>query len=114
MEFFQEINNEKKDFPKVKTISSEVSKVHLNFYQIFSIIIFVLCLVLGILLGNIFSTCQTSSYFYSNSCLVREFNFFLMIAVWFLGLLVSIFFYSIGHIIYYLGEILKKINKIYK
>ena len=111
MDFFQEIAKEKKDFPKIKTVTNEVSKIHLNFYQIFAIVIFIVCLVLGILLGNIFSTCQTSSYFYSNSCIVREFNFSLMIFIWFFGLLVSVFFYGIGHIIYYLGEILKKINK---
>lgn len=112
MDFFEKIEKAKEDFPKMSTITKETKKMKLNFYQIFSICVFVLCFFLGILLGNIFSTCQTSSYFYNNVCVVKEFNFFLMITVWFISLLICIFFFSIGHIIYYLKEIHKKLNKI--
>ena len=44
-----------------------------------AITIFVICFFLGIVFGNLFSTCTTTSYFYSDTCLVTEFNFSLMI-----------------------------------
>ena len=110
MEFFEEISSVKKDFPKVHSVAKDVKSYPLNFYQIFAIGIFVICFFLGIVFGNLFATCQTSSYFYSNICLVREFNFSLMIVIWFVSLLISVFFFSIGHIVSLLTEICKKIR----
>ena len=111
MDLFEEISKNKKDFPKVRSVQDEVSKYKLNFYQGFAITIFVLCFFLGIVFGNLFSTCTTTSYFYSDTCLVTEFNFSLMVTIWFIGLLISVFFYAIGHIITLLREISKKLDK---
>ena len=111
MNFFDEITKEKKDFPKVHAVKDEVKNYELNLYQVFAIGLFIVCFFLGIVLGNLFATCQTTSYFYSNSCLVTEFNFSLMIVIWFLGLLVSIFFFAIGHIIALLSSIDKKLKE---
>ncbi len=110
MEFFEEISKQKKDFPKVNNVTKDVKSYSLNFYQIFGISIFIICFFLGIVFGNLFATCQTSSYFYSNVCLVKEFNFSLMIAIWFVSLLISVFFFSIGHVISLLTVICKKMR----
>ena len=111
MDFFDEVTKEKKDFPKVNSITNKVKKSKLNFYQVFAIGMFVLCFFLGIVFGNLFSTCEASSYFYSDVCLVTHFNFSLMITIWFLSLLVSIVIFSIGHIIALLSEISQKLSK---
>ena len=113
MDLFEEIEKEKRDFPKVKSITNEMENYRLNFYQIFAIVVFIACFFLGILFGNLFATCQTSSYFYSDVCVVTEFNFSLMLTIWFFSLLLCVFFFAIGHIIYYLKEINKKLNKIH-
>ena len=111
MEFFEEISNVKKDFPVMHSVKNEVQNYPLNFYQIFAIGIFVICFFLGIILGNLFATCDATSYFYSDVCVVTKFNFSLMITIWFVSLLVSIVLFAIGHIIALLTEISKKLGK---
>lgn len=111
MDFFEEIHDLKKDFPKVNSVTREVSNYELNLYQIFAIGIFVVCFFLGIVFGNLFATCETTSYFYSDACLVTEFNFSLMISIWFVSLIVAIVIFAIGHIIALLSEILEKLSK---
>jgi len=110
MNFFDEITKQKVDFPKVHSVKNEVKKYELNFYQFFAIGMFVVCFFLGIILGNLFATCETTSYFYSDACLVTEFNFSLMIVIWFMSALVSLFIFAIGHIIALLSEINKKLR----
>ena len=111
MDFFDDIYKNKQDFPKVHSVTNKVRKIQLNFYQIFAIGMFVVCFFLGIVFGNLFATCGATSYFYSDACLVTEFNFSLMIAIWFVSLLISIFIFSIGHIIALLGQINEKLGK---
>lgn len=111
MDLFDEVHKKKKDFPKIKSVSKEVHKYQLNFYQGFAIGVFVLCFFLGIIFGNLFATCETSSYFYSDACLVKQFNFSLTIVIWFFSLLLSLFIFSIGHIIALLTDINKKLSK---
>lgn len=110
MDFFEEINKKKEDFPKLHSVTNEVKQQELNFYQVFAIGVFILCFFLGIIFGNLFSTCETTSYFYSDACLVSEFNFSLMITIWFISLLVCIVLYAIGHIIALLSEISQKLG----
>ena len=111
MNLFDEIREAKEELPKKDTISDGFKNVSLNFYQVFAIVLFFIFFFLGIFLGNLFATCQASSYFYSEQCLVTEFNFSLMIAVWFMGLLLSVFIYAIGHIVSLLNEISQKLSK---
>lgn len=111
MDLFEEISKEKKDFPKINSVKKNVKREKLNFYQILAIVIFVVCFFLGIVLGNLFSTCTTSSYFYSDACLVTQFNFSLMIMIWFVSFLISTAFYSVGHIISIISEINEKLTK---
>ena len=110
MNFFEEITKSKKDFPKFNSFEKEVKKYHFNFYQWFAIGMFIVCFFLGIFFGNLFATCGATSYF-SETCVVREFNFSIMIVIWFLSLLVSIIIFAIGHIIILLGNINKKLSK---
>ena len=74
MDLFEEISKTKSDFPKIKSIKKEFSGKKLNLYQIFSIGLFVVFFFLGIIFGNLFSTCKASSYYFSDTCLVNEFN----------------------------------------
>ena len=111
MDLFDEISKAKEDFPKVHTIQEEAKKIKLNFYQFFAIGLFIVNFFLGIVFGNLFATCQTASYFYSDTCLVTEFNFSLMCAIWFVSLFISLIFFSVGHIIFLLSEINKKLSK---
>ena len=48
MDFFEEIEKAKQDFPKVKSVTNEVKRYRLNFYQIFAIGMFVIFFFLGI------------------------------------------------------------------
>ena len=111
MDLFEEISKAKQDFPKKNAITDEFHKRTFNFYQILAITLFVVLFFLGIFLGNLFATCQASSYFYSDECLVTEFNFSVMIMVWFVGLLLSTFIYAVGHIIELLTNIDEKLSK---
>lgn len=111
MDFFEEISKAKRDLPKVNSITKEVKNYSLNFYQVLSIGLFIGVFFLGIILGNLFSTCEASSYFYSASCLSTQFNFSLMIVIWIFGGLLSLFIFAIGHIISLLSQINEKLSK---
>lgn len=110
MEFFEEIDKVKKDFPRLKTITNEALSYELNNYQKFAIVVYIICFAFGIVLGNLFPVCGNSSSFYLN-CTLTTFNFSLMLFVWFVSLLVCLFFFAIGHIILLLTEISKKLDK---
>ena len=84
MDLFEEISKTKSDFPKIKSIKKEFSGKKLNLYQIFSIGLFVVFFFLGIIFGNLFSTCKASSYYFSDTCFencssaiffIRKYNF---------------------------------------
>ena len=111
MDFFEEITKAKRDLPKIDSLTEEVKNKKLNFYQIFSIGLSVIVFFLGIVFGNLFATCEASSYFYSATCTVTQFNFSLMILIWVIGSLISLFIFAIGHIISLLSQINKKLAK---
>ena len=111
MDLFEQITKDKEDFPKVGNVTDDVLKTKLNGYQIIGICILVLGVVLGILFGNTFSTCEASSFFFNNVCTVRKFNFSLMILIWGISFLLFLGLYSIGHIISLLTQINEKLSK---
>lgn len=111
MDLFEEISKAKQDLPKVNSLTKEVKKHKLNFYQMFAVGLFVVFFFLGILFGNLFATCEATTFFYSDTCLVTEFNFSLMLVIWFMSLLVSLIIFSIGHIIALLSSINEKLSK---
>ena len=53
MNMFEEIDKLKKDLPKAKTISKEMNDIELNIYQKISVVIFIICVLLGVLLSII-------------------------------------------------------------
>ena len=110
MNMFEEIEKIREDLPKFKSITKEVSNVSLNGYQLFAVISYAVCIFLGIILGNLFPSCGSSSNFYS-TCTTTEFNFSLMLFFWFISFLVCLFFYGMRHIISLLSEINKKLGK---
>ena len=111
MDLFDEVNKSKKDFPKANSVKNKFDSYKLNIYQMFAIGVFVVCFFLGIIFGNLFSTCTTTSYFSSDTCLVNEFNYSIMFGIWFISLLVCVFIFAIGHIIAILSQINEKLNK---
>lgn len=111
MDFFDEISKEKKEFPKVHSVTKQVRDYPLNFYQILAIGIFIIGFFLGIIFGNLFATCKTSAYYQFGTCLVTEFNFALMLSIWFASSILSVLIFSVGHIIALLTEINKKLSK---
>ena len=110
MNMFEEIEKTKAELPKANNISKEISNLKLNFYQIFSIFTYFIVFCLGIIFGNLFPACGTSSTLYAGTCLTTEFNFSLMLCIWFFGLVICIFIYAIGHIIALLESINKKLK----
>ncbi len=111
MDFFSEVDVEKKDFPKLKTITKKVDKQKLNGYQIFALVTFGICICFGVVFGNLFPACGATSSIYSGTCDNVEFNFSLMLFVWFASLLLCLFFYAIGHVIQLLSSIDKNLRK---
>lgn len=111
MNMFEEIEKMKTELPKAKTITNEFKNYKFNFYQIFSFVILFVTFTLGIILGNVFPACTSSSTLYVGNCLATGFNFSLMIGVWFIGLMITVLIFSIGHIIYLLNEINNSLKK---
>lgn len=110
MNMFQEIDKVRKDFPGLKTVTKEVSSYELNGYQKFAVVVYIICFCAGIIAGNLFPVCGSSASFYS-MCTINEFNFSLMLFIWFISLLGCLFFFAIGHIIALLTDINKKLEK---
>lgn len=112
MNMFEEIEREKNELPKFKTITKEVGNYKLNGYQKFALVAYFICFCLGIVFGNLFPACGSSSTLYTGVCLTTEFNFSLMLFIWFVSLLVCLFFFAMGHIILLLTSINEKLSKI--
>ena len=106
----KEIEREKAQLPKIKSIEKEVGKYTFNGYQKFAIVVFLICFCFGIILGNLFPACGSSSNFYG-VCTTTEFNFSLMLFFWFISFLVCLFFFAIGHIISLLTSINESLRK---
>ena len=110
MNMFDEIEQEKKNLPKINTLTNQVVKYEYNNYQIFSIVVFCICFILGIIFGNLFPTCGSTASYYSDVCLATEFNVSLMFCIWFVSFLICLFFFAIGHIISLLESINNKLK----
>ena len=107
---FEEIDKLRKDFPGLKTVTKEVSSYELNGYQKFAVVVYLIFFCIGIIAGNLFPVCGSSANFYS-ACSITEFNFSLMLFIWFVSLLGCLFFFAIGHIIALLTDINRKLEK---
>lgn len=110
MNLFDEIYNSKKELPKFRTVKKEVGKYRFNGYQRFAIVTYIICLIFGVVLGNLFPTCSNTSL-YTTLCVDREFNFFLMLLFWFGSFIGCLFFFALGHIISLLTAINNNLSK---
>ena len=110
---FEEIDKLKKDLPKIKNIEKEVTTHNqsLNFYQAVAICIFLICVVMGVLLGNLFPVCTATRGIYNDVCVQTEFNLSLMVFIWGISFVLCLFFYAIGHIVALLTSIDQKLTK---
>ena len=111
MNMFEEIERIKEELPKAKTITNKIKKITFNFYQLFALFTLFVIFCLGIIFGNLFPTCGSSSTLYAGACLTTEFNISLMLFIWFLGLIISIFIFAVGHIVQLLELTNKNITK---
>lgn len=103
-DLFEQIDKEKKELPKVGKKIKEIEKYSFNFYQQVAILIMIIFFFGGIILGNIFPSCQSSGL-YGTTCSTTEFNLFLTIITWFIGFLISMFTFWLGHVVYLLSSI---------
>lgn len=110
MDIFDEIDKVAKDFPKLNKVAKQV-KDKKNNYQIIGYIIMGISIVLGLLFGNLFPACGSVSGFYFEECSSTEFNFSLTILIWFIGFLISVFYYGMGEVILLLRLLNEKIDK---
>jgi len=108
-DLFEQIDKEKEELPKLKNAIKEVEKYKFNFYQKIAILIMVMAFFIGIILGNIFPSCQSSGL-YSTTCSVTEFNISLTIISWFVSFIVSMVIFWLGHVINILLSIEKKLK----
>ena len=111
MDMFEEIYEIKKELPKFSTLMNRIKSHNFNAFEYITIIIGVICFLIGIISGNIFPACGTTSSFYSDVCVTTEFNVLLMISIWFFSFIGCLFLYGIGEIIRLLSEILEKNKK---
>ena len=104
-DLFYEIDEERKELPKLKKISKEVQKKRdYNFYQQLAVCLFIFLFVVGVILGNLFPACSEASSMF-NTCTRTEYNLSLTLLFW----LSSFVFCSL---IYGLGEVISLLNKI--
>ena len=111
MNMFDEIDKVKKKLPTLKTVTNEVTSHNLNNYQIVAVVTFGIAFCVGIIFGNLFPSCGTTSNIYSSGCATTEFNFSLTLTIWFISFLVSELFYGLGQIISLLENINKNLTK---
>lgn len=109
-DLFVEIDLLDKDLPKLKKLANEVSSHELNGYQIVALVTFGIGFCVGIIFGNLFPSCGTTSGLYTKACNTTEFNFSLTICIWFASFLICVFFYAIGNIISLLESINTKLK----
>ena len=111
MIMFSEIDKVKLSLPKMKQIAGEVSSHKLNSYQLIAVVTFGIAFCIGIIFGNLFPSCGTTSSIYSTGCDTTEFNFSLTLAIWFVSFLICVLFYGLGHIISLLESINSNLKK---
>lgn len=110
-DLFVQIDSIDKDFPRVKKLVNDISSHELNGYQIVALVTFGISFGVGIIFGNLFPSCGSASGMYDSVCNTTEFNFSLTISIWFVGFLICVFFYAIGHIISLLESINNNLSK---
>lgn len=109
-DLFDEIDEVKKELPKLKKISKEVTKPRQhNFYQQLAFWLFAFLFVTGIILGNVFPACSETSNLFS-TCTRTEYNSSLTLLFWLGSFIFCSFIYGLGEIIRLLTSINAKLK----
>lgn len=111
MNMFVEIDKVKKKLPTLHSVTNGVTSHNLNNYQLVALVTFGICFCIGIIFGNLFPSCGTTSNIYSSACTTTEFNISLTLFIWFVSFLICVLFYGIGHIISLLEQVNKNLIK---
>ena len=93
-DLFEQIDREKKELPKFGKKIKEIEKYPFNFYQQVAILIMIIFFFVGIILGNVFSSCINGGI-YGTTCVATQFNISLTIITWFVGFLIFLFTFHI-------------------
>lgn len=109
-DLFDEIEEKKKELPKLKKISKEVKKNrYYNFYQQLAFWLFAFLFIVGIILGNVFPACSETSTVLS-TCTATEYNLSLTLMVWLISFVFCSTIYATGEIIKLLRAINEKLD----
>ncbi len=110
-DLFDDIDDSKKELPKLKKISNEVKKTrNYNFYQQLAVWLFIFLFIVGIILGNVFPACSETSDLLA-TCSRTEYNLSLTLISWLLSFIFCSMIYAIGQIIKLLTSINEKLTK---
>ncbi|HIS37968.1 MAG TPA: hypothetical protein IAB45_00460 [Candidatus Onthousia faecavium] len=110
-DLFDEIDEERKELPKLKKISKEVQKKRdYNFYQQLAVCLFIFLFVVGVILGNLFPACSEASSMF-NTCTRTEYNLSLTLLFWLASFVFCSLIYGLGEVISLLNKIASNINK---
>lgn len=105
-DLFEQIDRNKEDFPTIKKKINYIKNYNYNFYEKVAIFTMLIGFCTGIVLGNVFPSCQ-SGFLYSKRCTDTEYNVTLTVIFWFVSFLFSMMIFFMGHVI----DILSKIEK---
>ena len=98
-DLFDEIDEERKDLPKLVNISREVQrKRSYNFYQQLAVCLFIFLFITGVIIGNLFPACRETSELFS-TCTRTEYNLALTLLFWLASFVFCSFIYGMGEII---------------
>ena len=106
-DLFDEIEETKKELPKLKKISKEVQKPRqYNFYQQLAFWLFAFLFIVGIILGNLFPACSETSNLFA-TCTRTEYNLSLTLMTWLISFVFCSTIYATGEVI----KLLRSINE---
>lgn len=110
-DLFDEIDEEKKELPKLKKISKEVQrKRDYNFYQQLAVCLFIFLFIVGVILGNLFPACRETSALF-NTCTNTEYNLALTLLFWLSSFVFCSLIYGLGEVISLLNRIASNMNR---
>ncbi len=108
---FDEIEKEKNQLPELEDLTNTViGKYPLNLYQKIALIILMIGGAMGFIIGNLMPACSELDVL-TNVCNKTEFNLSIMLVIWAISFLITLFIYMIGHIIAILQSIDQKLEK---
>ncbi len=110
-DLFDEIDEERKDLPRLKKISNEVQKKrNYNFYQQLAVCLFIFLFIVGVIVGNLFPACSETSELFA-ACTKTEYNLSLTLIFWLASFVFCAMIYGLGEVIRLLNIIADNISK---